>query len=896
MAANRGVPTTGPRSGTQFAQDINNEVRPIWTNVALELGNLVGTGNAIQGAFDPAISSYADQTVFRLKPIHANTGPVVLSANGHMAWPLVDELLEPLQPNALTPGRVYLVSVDLANQRFIIVSGGGAGTAASVAVIKSAEQAAIQAVEGQETTSLTAIANAETNAINDLNTVGAVIVDEAEGARDDAQNFAVSANTSRQLAQAALDALGSAQPFESPMYASTFAAQQATIDTLVSYVRTNGFAQPTDGGAALYKKVGSEPSHAGKFQSSDGAWWELSADQDVSCEMFGAIGDGNTTAGTGTDNTIAIQNAIDFMDLKGGGTVRLGKGIFGINSFVRMKNKVNLAGAGMGATVLYALVDGISIIRLDDTDGSEDIEIKDLTAWGYGDRNPALGEDTSRAIFIGRCQHARIQNVRTIYSRHMGICVRAERAEVLNCEILKTCRDGINVSDVTYALVSGNTVIEAGDDAIALNVFADTTRLIKSHIAILGNRFEKCLGLKVLGARHVIIANNRGRFYYGYGINVSLTNIYTEGRMPKFSVVITNNSLVDGMDSAVIGYGAQGSAIFLSGTRNLGSGGEAITTLIGDYNSATGAFQVPDPFINKGGIDNPRAPNSAILISGNTIKQTLAGMTTFSSSGFGQLWENDGPIDPAVTTLIRTIEGIDLSGLDLDSVTILGNIMNGVRNAVRIQNFTYIKGLLISSNNIFRCTQGISIAAAAALHIEATVTGCLFDIDPYHESSLRTQPLDGTWTSTTNTSWNGIYAQFIRGLVVTNCAFKNCQRNIYAQTALIHASGNRYIWDWSGATPRGIAQVANEFENFSLFQDCNPTSPTFGQFSSVTDSGFMLSNGSMPSAGYFRRGQLVRNNSPALASGKVLLGWMRLTNGNGHVLNTDWSPVYMTST
>lgn len=77
-----------------------------------------------------------------------------------------------------------------------------------------------------------------------------------------------------------------------------FTQEQNSVATAISesfaptveWVRTAGYAVAGDGGGALYKRATSEPPHAGKFMSADGAWWEL-AEKAVTPEMFGARGD-----------------------------------------------------------------------------------------------------------------------------------------------------------------------------------------------------------------------------------------------------------------------------------------------------------------------------------------------------------------------------------------------------------------------------------------------------------------------------------------------------------------------------------------------------------------------------------------------------------------------------
>lgn len=75
-------------------------------------------------------------------------------------------------------------------------------------------------------------------------------------------------------------------------------------------LRTDGYAVAGDGGGALYKKVGGEPAHAGKFSITlaDGTtvvWYEI-AESVLTERMFGAPCDGDWSGG-GTDATAILQ-------------------------------------------------------------------------------------------------------------------------------------------------------------------------------------------------------------------------------------------------------------------------------------------------------------------------------------------------------------------------------------------------------------------------------------------------------------------------------------------------------------------------------------------------------------------------------------------------------------
>lgn len=71
----------------------------------------------------------------------------------------------------------------------------------------------------------------------------------------------------------------------------------------VNFIRTAGYTTLGDGGEALYTRKVSEPSHPGKVQSADGAWWEI-ADTELEPRQFGVV------YGSVSDQNTEAQNFI----------------------------------------------------------------------------------------------------------------------------------------------------------------------------------------------------------------------------------------------------------------------------------------------------------------------------------------------------------------------------------------------------------------------------------------------------------------------------------------------------------------------------------------------------------------------------------------------------------
>lgn len=140
-------------------------------------------------------------------------------------------------------------------------------------------------------------------------------------AGDNSLNAALATEASiRAINDAALASLISqGGPIEVAVYDSTIAVQFANIKGTTNAIRTGGYFLAGDGGAALYKRVNAEPAHAGKIQSADGAWWELSSTR-VTSAMFGARK--NNLA---FDSTQAFQDFLDFISGRIAGFVDAGQ-------------------------------------------------------------------------------------------------------------------------------------------------------------------------------------------------------------------------------------------------------------------------------------------------------------------------------------------------------------------------------------------------------------------------------------------------------------------------------------------------------------------------------------------------------------------------------------------
>lgn len=142
----------------------------------------------------------------------------------------------------------------------------------------------------------------------------------------------------------------------STVYDTVLNAIGATIPAPQTFLALSGYVVVGDGGSGMYKRQVVMPTHAGRFQSVDGSWWEL-VSETVTPEMFNCVGDGVT------NDQANFQNCIDFVGSRGGGNIKLTPGktyriaISGVLTGLNMKPYVHIYFNG-------------STISLENNDGS----------------------------------------------------------------------------------------------------------------------------------------------------------------------------------------------------------------------------------------------------------------------------------------------------------------------------------------------------------------------------------------------------------------------------------------------------------------------------------------------------------------------------------------------
>lgn len=158
--------------------------------------------------------------------------------------------------------------------------------------------------------------------------------------QEDVEEDVIAAEAAAAIAVAAANSISglSTLIYTDPAFDTRSLAVAANIPVGTKSIRTMGYSAPGDGGGVVYTRVNSEPTHPGKLQTADGAWWVIWG-QSIPVEAFGAVADGST------NSTTAFQNAALFIKATGG-DVLLGVGTYIVTSTILLDYTTTLLGKG----------------------------------------------------------------------------------------------------------------------------------------------------------------------------------------------------------------------------------------------------------------------------------------------------------------------------------------------------------------------------------------------------------------------------------------------------------------------------------------------------------------------------------------------------------------------
>lgn len=629
----------------------------------------------------------------------------------------------------------------------------------------------------------------------------------------------------------------------------------------------------------------------------------------VSVKDFGAVGDGVA------DDTASFQRAINEVLSLGGGVVHIPAGVYWFaGSSASLDPGVGgivFSGTGRDASVLFwaGSTDGSYVNNVNDPTSKalfkntsnteknsllfEKIGFRGSWVNGRNGGGSTMWLDYYDNVTISDCH----------FERCASLCMDFHFLNSFFCNnntFVDNARDCIRCRDTPNCVVSGNYILRNGDDAIALHMteLSVGSWPIRSQIIITENHVVNGGMIKCLGGRRIIVENNTLRFPNIGGIQIYPATEYAEGNVPIFDVSIKGNIISDLISVPVGGVPvATSSAIVVYGTAIRGSAGTN-GVIPGKYDSIAGDFVYPWEYIDVDTTDtaNPVGPVSGVLICDNTIRRTAPQVAAFSDYGFGKVNRVGTEYDPAITdSALRQSSGIIFQVNGIRSAIVTNNIiehfLNGVFFAAPTSDYSYTN--IIIETNIFNdCINRGILFTSAGFSSDVHVRNNIFDLDPYRKNA--NSNVDGSYVA--DALPKGVDCGSVDGVVITGNVFRNTclavatnhLSNIVTKDNVLYC-GSGAVLGYNAAN-KGIGNVQHPAFGYRVnVIDADPTSATYGAIVNTQYEG----TNAMPSAGYWIRGAFVRNVSPSKDTNNMtVMGWVRLTNGSGHVSGTDWAVVH----
>jgi hypothetical protein len=615
---------------------------------------------------------------------------------------------------------------------------------------------------------------------------------------------------------------------------------------------------------------------------------------------FGAKGDGDT------DDSAAIQAALDVLTLRGGGSLFLPIGRFRVadtGTALTGASNIAIIGAGPGSEIFFD--DRPTNPRKDmfRASNASNIEFRNFTITGTLDLYP-VETNQSQCLTGENVRDVRLIDMTFRKLRYMATAFNiVENAVVEGCTFSDIFRDGARFTQAYNVRVVGNHFRRVADDAVAIHSRDDYGGVLAHGHVVDSNTFDMCQGIKVLGAKALSISDNVMIHMLRTPVEImSEYDAFPEGNAAMFAIRVSGNIILDTLGDR---YPTQTGVIRVQ-VRNRSKGtlekqpGATAPIFEHAWDNNTDAAGG----INIGGF--------GIDVTENIIGWTRKRDVKFSSYGKGLILDRVttgmplGYSDPLITDASYCVTGILFDGPSrgtrISRNTLFGGSLNGTAPIPAIHatadgssaNTIVVDGWAIDENTIFDW-----IGETAILLDHATTNGARsvslrnnqFDLDPFFRHPSHNA--DGTWASASALTGIDTKGRLYNGVVDGN-HFKNLSRPtpsgeqflfgrnfVHFQPATGFALGD-------GPANKGVRYVPAVPKYDCIIIDGDPASATFGATITIPVRHAMA----QPSTGTFVHGHFVQAAAPILRTiGSVnylVDGWSRNGTGAAHVGGTDW--------
>lgn len=591
------------------------------------------------------------------------------------------------------------------------------------------------------------------------------------------------------------------------------------------------------------------------------------------------------------DCSAAFQEALSYLNSFGGGKLIIPKGTWrkaDTTATLICYSNITIEGEGDASIILHDDVDTNARRDLIDLSNTDNVTLKNFAI--HGTVQTYLNEtNQSQTLIGGNISNIRIDSLTIKNVRYMAMAFNnVDGAYVTGCRLENVVRDGYRFVQSQDVRILNNSAFNVSDDVVALHQSdAGNPKNAIGNI-VSGNTFTQCQGLKALGAKALTVSGNIFRRSLRTPIFIRMAESgEPEGDTPAFNINIKDNQILD-----TIGNKGTSSVLFISSGSGRDPGGESNQPGI---NASVFTFNYQDDITNAA---NPNIGLKGVIISGNNIARTLPATANWSDYGYGQLFDRVDVgfyTDPATSDSTFACHYVNLKG-PIYGYNVSNNNMTGLstgKSCILLEASTPasqmdISSLLINNNNVFDCPGPFVTCTDVGSGVgskEIFITNNLIDLDPFFRNSAHNS--DNTWS--TSGALPVINNGTVIGIHVGGNSFKNCSSTGVNNDEINVIFPNRFYGEFvshaDNSSNKGIRLPPATSLNIGVFIDGDPTSATYGQVQNMPRT----HSSAMPTSGSYLRGHRTKNNTPTLSAGSFVDGWVRLTTGNAHVLNTDWA-------